>query len=241
MKCPQGFRLRPARSGVRGSLHRPFGRRLGCSQARCHRATPPIYRLDADGAPRARGHASSTPWPSGDGRLWSAPVREGQPSKSATAATKPPAGQAGQRTDPRPAGRARRHRDPRDRRSRPGVDSPRDTRPRGRLVSEVHDTKLVSRFALELAGRSAVWYFDLVPGSLRNAGRAPDENVVGLGGRPDQSRQLVNEHAARPFGIQYRAKLSTTDPRRTPELRSVSLSFRTANLASKSAGSTSPT
>ena len=31
--------------------------------------------------------------------------------------------------------------------------------------------------------------------------------------------------------IQYRAKLTTTDPRRTPELRSVSLSYRTSNLA----------
>ena len=31
--------------------------------------------------------------------------------------------------------------------------------------------------------------------------------------------------------IQYRAKLATTDPRRTPELRSVSVSYRTSNLS----------
>ena len=31
--------------------------------------------------------------------------------------------------------------------------------------------------------------------------------------------------------VQYRVKLATKDPRRTPELRSVSLSFRTSNLA----------
>ena len=31
--------------------------------------------------------------------------------------------------------------------------------------------------------------------------------------------------------VQYRVKLATTDPRRTPELRSVALSYRTSNLA----------
>ncbi len=100
----------------------------------------------------------------------------------------------------------------------------------GRLVSDVHDTKLVSRFG------SLTWRAEQPPGTSVTI-QARTGNV----GEPDEtwsdwSTEQTDSAAATvaaPPGrfVQYRVKLATTDPRNTPELRSVALSFRTANLA----------
>ncbi|MFI5457183.1 MAG: hypothetical protein ACHRXM_17190, partial [Isosphaerales bacterium] len=100
----------------------------------------------------------------------------------------------------------------------------------GRLVSEVHDTKLVSRFG------SLRWQGDRPPGTEISF-QARSGNV----GEPDETWSAWSAYqtnpaiasTASPAGrfIQYQVKLSTKDLRRTPELRSVSLSYRTSNLA----------
>jgi hypothetical protein len=102
--------------------------------------------------------------------------------------------------------------------------------PEGHLVSEVHDTKLVSRFG------SMTWQAEL-PSGTSAALQARSGNV----GEPDEtwspwSVELTESGRAAgsiPPGrfIQYRIKLTTTDPGRTPDLRSVSVNYRTANLA----------
>ena len=100
----------------------------------------------------------------------------------------------------------------------------------GILVSEVHDTKLVSRFG------SLSWHADLPPGTsvsfetrTGNVGEPDETWSAWSASQSDPSPATVASPPAR--FIQYRAKLSTTDPRRTPELRSVSLSYRTSNLS----------
>jgi hypothetical protein len=100
----------------------------------------------------------------------------------------------------------------------------------GSLTSEVHDTKLVSRFG------ALSWRCDQPPGTS-----IAFQSRTGNVGEPDDTwsswsaEQTEPEKAftASPPGrfVQYRARLRTSDPRRTPELRSVSLSYRTANLA----------
>ena len=100
----------------------------------------------------------------------------------------------------------------------------------GRLISEVHDTKLISRFG------TMSWRAVQPPGtSITIQARTgnvsePDETWS------DWSAEQSDPAAARvgsPPGrfVQYRVKLATTDPLRTPELRSVALSFRTSNLS----------
>jgi hypothetical protein len=100
----------------------------------------------------------------------------------------------------------------------------------GTLLSEVHDTKLVSRFG------ALSWRADQPPGTSisfqtrsGNVGEPDETWSPWSAGATDAARGT----AAVPPGrfIQYRATLSTTNPERTPELRSVSLSYRTANLA----------
>jgi hypothetical protein len=100
----------------------------------------------------------------------------------------------------------------------------------GRLVSEVHDTKLVSRFG------AVTWQADL-PAGTGAAISARSGNV----GEPDETWSPWSPDLAKPGGpaggvppgrfIQYRITLTSTDPRRTPDLRSVSVNYRTANLA----------
>jgi hypothetical protein len=100
----------------------------------------------------------------------------------------------------------------------------------GTLVSDVHDTKLVSRFG------ALSWHADLPPATSISF-----ETRTGNVGEPDetwspwsasQTDPAAGRAASQPARfIQYRAKLSTTDPRRTPELRSVSVSYRTSNLS----------
>ena len=99
----------------------------------------------------------------------------------------------------------------------------------GQLVSEVYDTKFLSRFG------AITWRAD-VPSGTSVAVQARSGNV----GEPDEtwsawSAEQTDPAAARaesPPGrfLQYRVKLSTRDPRYTPELSSVSLSFRSGNL-----------
>jgi hypothetical protein len=102
--------------------------------------------------------------------------------------------------------------------------------PTGRLVSEVHDTRLVSRFgtlgwrALQPPGTSVT-----VQARTGNVGD-PDETWS------DWSLEQTDPGAAKvasPPGrfVQYRVNFSSSDGARTPELRSVSLSYRTSNLA----------
>jgi hypothetical protein len=98
------------------------------------------------------------------------------------------------------------------------------------LTSEVHDTKLVSRFG------ALSWQCDQPPGTSI-VFQARTGNV----GEPDatwsdwsnEQTDPARAQTASPPGrfVQYRARLRTSNPRRTPELRSVSLSYRTSNLA----------
>jgi hypothetical protein len=100
----------------------------------------------------------------------------------------------------------------------------------GTLVSEVHDTRLISRFG------ALSWRADL-PKGTSIAVQARSGNV----GEPDEtwsdwSAEQTDPAVAKvgtPPGrfVQYRVKLTTSDPRQTPALRSVALSFRTFNLA----------
>jgi hypothetical protein len=100
----------------------------------------------------------------------------------------------------------------------------------GQLISEVHDTKLVSRFG------AMSWTADLPPGTAVTF-QARSGNVS----EPDETwstwstekRDPLAASVAPPTGrfVQYRAKFTTTDPRHTPDLRTVALSYRTANLA----------
>ncbi len=99
----------------------------------------------------------------------------------------------------------------------------------GELVSEVYDTKFLSRFG------AITWRADL-PSGTSVAIQARSGNV----GEPDEtwsawSAEQTDPAAARaesPPGrfVQYRVKLATRDPQHTPELSSVSLSFRSGNL-----------
>ena len=101
--------------------------------------------------------------------------------------------------------------------------------PRGELVSEVFDTKLPSRFG------AISWRAEL-PAGTSLAVQVRTGNV----GEPDEtwsgwSAEQADPAAARagsPAGrfVQYRVKLSTTDPSHSPELTSVALSYRSANL-----------
>jgi hypothetical protein len=100
----------------------------------------------------------------------------------------------------------------------------------GHLVSEVHDTKLLSRFG------SMSWRAEQPPGTFVTV-QARTGNV----GDPDETWSAwsteqgdpASARVASPLGrfVQYQVKLATADPHRTPELRSVSLSFRTSNLS----------
>ena len=102
--------------------------------------------------------------------------------------------------------------------------------PAGTLVSDVRDTKLVSRFG------SLSWNADLPPGTsisfetrTGNVGEPDETWSAWSASQNDPATGLTASPTAR--FIQYRAKLTTTDPRHTPELRSVSLSYRTSNLS----------
>ncbi|MBV8076091.1 MAG: hypothetical protein JO284_06830, partial [Planctomycetaceae bacterium] len=100
---------------------------------------------------------------------------------------------------------------------------------RGTLTSDVHDSKLISRFG------ALTWQAKLPPGTS-----VAIQVRTGNLGEPDstwsewsaEQTDPANSRALVPTGrfVQYRAILSTRDPRVTPELRSVSLRYQTANL-----------
>lgn len=100
----------------------------------------------------------------------------------------------------------------------------------GELVSEVHDGRLISRFG------TLTWRASQPPGSSIAV-----QTRTGNVSEPDEtwsawSREQTDPTSARvdaPAGrfVQFRVKLTTTDPRVTPELRLVALSYRTANLS----------
>jgi hypothetical protein len=100
----------------------------------------------------------------------------------------------------------------------------------GRLVSEVHDTKLVSRFG------AISWSADRPAGTAlafqARSGNVAEPDETWSSWSAEQGDPLAASIAS-PAGrfVQYRVKFSTTDPRHTPDLRTVSLSYRTANLA----------
>ena len=102
--------------------------------------------------------------------------------------------------------------------------------PVGNLISEVHDTKLVSKFG------SLSWRAVRPPGTSvgiqTRTGNVGEPDETWSSWSPEQT-DPATARIASPLGrfVQYRVKLSTTDPDRSPEIRSVSLSFRTSNLA----------
>jgi hypothetical protein len=100
----------------------------------------------------------------------------------------------------------------------------------GSMVSEVHDAKLVSRFG------ALSWRADQPPGTSisfqarsGNVAEPDDTWSAWSAEQTNPARSLTSSPPGR--FIQYRVKLSTTDPHKTPELRSVAVSYRTSNLA----------
>ena len=98
------------------------------------------------------------------------------------------------------------------------------------MISEVHDTKLVSRFG------SLSWRAVQPPGTSvgiqTRTGNVGEPDETWSPWSPEQTDPASAKIASPPGRfVQYRVKLATTDPNRSPELRSVSLSFRTSNLA----------
>ena len=99
----------------------------------------------------------------------------------------------------------------------------------GELVSEVYDTKLLSRFG------ALSWRADLPAGTAIGV-QVRSGNV----GEPDEtwsawSAEQTDPSASRaesPPGrfVQYRVRLSTRNSAQTPELLSVALSYRSSNL-----------
>jgi hypothetical protein len=100
----------------------------------------------------------------------------------------------------------------------------------GRIVSEVHDTRLISRFG------ALSWRAVLPPGTSialqSRTGNVAEPDETWSDWSPEQADAAAARIASPPGRfVQYRVKLATNDPRRTPELRSVALSYRTSNLA----------
>jgi hypothetical protein len=100
----------------------------------------------------------------------------------------------------------------------------------GSLVSEIHDTKLVSRFGtLSWRAERPSDTTIVVQSRSGNVGE-PDETWSAWSAEQTDPAKAFTACPAGRF-IQYRVKLATSNPRHSPELRSVSLSYRTANLA----------
>ncbi|MDG3003020.1 hypothetical protein [Paludisphaera mucosa] len=99
----------------------------------------------------------------------------------------------------------------------------------GELVSDVFDAKLPSRFG------SLSWQGETPPGTsialqvrTGNVGE-PDPTWSAWSAEQSDSK---NAQAQAPVGrfVQYRVKLATRDPKRSPELRSVAVAYRSMNL-----------
>src|SRR5262249_3949460 len=100
----------------------------------------------------------------------------------------------------------------------------------GRLVSEVHDSRLVSRFGTMSWRASQPTGTSVTVQSRTGNVSDPDETWTDWSA---EQADTATAQVAWPPGrfVQYRVKLATSDPRRTPELRSIALSYRTSNLA----------
>ena len=99
----------------------------------------------------------------------------------------------------------------------------------GTLTSEVHDTKLLSRFG------TMSWRGDVPPDTAiavqirtGNVGE-PDETWSSWSAEQSQPDPAIAKAPAGRF-VQYRVKLSSRNPKRTPELRGVALNYRSSNL-----------
>ena len=103
-------------------------------------------------------------------------------------------------------------------------------RPVGTLVSEVKDTKLISRFG------ALSWQAEAPTGtSVRlqvRTGNVAEPDATWSDWSPEQA-DSARSRALVPPGrfAQYRATLATTDPKLTPELSAVTLRYQTVNLA----------
>jgi hypothetical protein len=110
------------------------------------------------------------------------------------------------------------------------VSLSRDYAAKGTLTSEVHDTKLKSRFG------ALAWRCDRPPGTSvafqARTGNIAEPDETWSSWSPEQTDALAATAASPPGRfVQYRATLATNDPKQTPELRSVFLTYRTSNLA----------
>ncbi|AMV39421.1 hypothetical protein [Planctomyces sp. SH-PL62] len=100
---------------------------------------------------------------------------------------------------------------------------------RGELVSDVFDAKLPSRFG------SLTWQGETQEGTSIalqvRTGHVGEPDSTWSDWSPEQTDPKTAQ-AQVPIGrfVQYRAKLATRDPKRSPELRSVAVSYRSTNL-----------
>ena len=100
---------------------------------------------------------------------------------------------------------------------------------RGTLVSDVRDTKLISRFG------ALSWRAECPEGTSvvlqARTGNVAEPDATWSPWSSEQSDPQASRALVPPGRfVQYRATLATRDPAVTPELRSVALSFQTANL-----------
>jgi hypothetical protein len=101
--------------------------------------------------------------------------------------------------------------------------------PCGLLTSDVRDTKLISRFG------AISWRADQPPGTSVSVqvrtGNVSEPDATWSDWSVEQT-DAANSKANAPAGrfVQYRVKLETHDPDASPELKSISLRYQTANL-----------
>lgn len=100
---------------------------------------------------------------------------------------------------------------------------------RGSLVSGVHDAKLISRFG------ALSWRADRPEGTSLTlqvrTGNVAEPDATWSPWSSEQADPLASRADVPPGRfVQYRATLATRDPGVTPELRSVALSYQSANL-----------
>jgi hypothetical protein len=100
----------------------------------------------------------------------------------------------------------------------------------GTLVSEVHDSKLISRYG------ALTWRAERPAGTSIalqvRTGNVAEPDATWSGWSAEQTDPASAQALVSPGRfVQYRALLSTSNPEVTPELRSVTLRYQTANLA----------
>ena len=100
----------------------------------------------------------------------------------------------------------------------------------GSIVSDVKDTRLISRFG------SVSWRADQPKGTTIavqvRTGNVAEPDPTWSDWSPEQTDpENAQSHVPAGRFVQYRVKLSTSDPSVTPDLTSVSLRYQSANLA----------